>query len=199
MKKLILAIILAIRIILLLVWGNHYIIGTKSRTPPVESPVDSTSAGSADSTNFTDTEHLLLDPDADDEDTGSDGKWIYLTFDDGPSSVSDKILDILDQYKVKATFFMLEPHMRTYPEILKRMVKEGHGVGIHGVTHDKHKFYHSEQTAFDEMIKGQATLESITGIKTELIRSPYGSIPYLLDSYRQVLDYLKANPLSFNC
>lgn len=185
MKKLILAIILLVIIISLLLWGNHHITGTRSQVTP---PDETASAGSDNGTNSGHPNLPLIDPDADDDEAVDDGKAIYLTFDDGPSSVSGEILDILKEYKVKATFFMLEPHMKKYPEMLKRMVKEGHGVGMHGVTHDKNKFYHSEQTALDEMIKGQSALESITGVKTELIRTPYGSIPYLLDSYRKVLN-----------
>ncbi|RXZ81646.1 polysaccharide deacetylase [Paenibacillaceae bacterium] len=116
------------------------------------------------------------------------GKLIYLTFDDGPSSATSDILDTLKQYDVKATFFMLEPNMKKYPELVKRIVNEGHAVGMHGVTHDKNKFYRNEQTALDEMNQGQETLEKLTGIKSVLIRTPYGSVPYLLDSYRTILD-----------
>ncbi|SDZ57358.1 Peptidoglycan/xylan/chitin deacetylase, PgdA/CDA1 family [Evansella caseinilytica] len=120
-----------------------------------------------------------------DEDTGN---IVYLTFDDGPNSASAEILDILDQFNAKATFFMLEPAMRTYPDIVNRIAEDGHAVALHGVTHDKNKFYQSEQSALDEMKTNQETLENITGVRSYLIRTPYGSIPYLTDSFREVLD-----------
>lgn len=115
-------------------------------------------------------------------------RTVYLTFDDGPSSASHEILDTLQQFNAKATFFMLEPAMRAYPDMVKRMIKEGHAVGLHGVTHDRDKFYQSEQAALNEMRTGQATLESISGVRTHLIRSPFGSVPYLTDSFRTVLE-----------
>lgn len=114
-------------------------------------------------------------------------KTVYLTFDDGPTASTLEILDILDKYKVKATFFMLEPGMKAFPDAVKRTVKDGHGVGLHGVTHDVSKFYQSPESALKEMQTAQETLLSITGVKTNLIRTPYGSIPYLTDSFRKVL------------
>lgn len=118
--------------------------------------------------------------------TKVDGKIVYLTFDDGPTANSDEILDILDEFNAKATFFMLEPAMRKYPKALNRIVGEGHGVGLHGVTHDIHKFYQSPQSALKEMKDAQKTLLNITGVKTNLTRTPYGSIPYLTNSFREV-------------
>ncbi|MGG1638591.1 polysaccharide deacetylase family protein [Paenibacillus sp. FSL K6-3182] len=120
-------------------------------------------------------------------DDDKNNKTIYLTFDDGPSSATNEILDTLKLFHVKATFFMLEPKMRQSPEIVKRIVEEGHAVALHGVTHNKNRFYRSEQSALDEMNQAQKTLEKITGISTVLIRTPYGSVPYLTDSFRKVL------------
>ncbi|MCM3033091.1 polysaccharide deacetylase family protein [Niallia sp. MER 6] len=114
-------------------------------------------------------------------------KVVYLTFDDGPTSSTFEILDTLDKYNVKATFFMLEPAMKTYPKAVSRTVKDGHGVGLHGVTHDVNKFYQSAESALNEMQVAQKTLQDISGVKTNLIRTPYGSIPYLTNSFRDVL------------
>ncbi|WP_062047192.1 polysaccharide deacetylase family protein [Bacillus sp. JCM 19034] len=114
-------------------------------------------------------------------------KPVYLTFDDGPSPATSAILDTLQEYDAKATFFMLEPAMRTYPDLVLRTVKDGHAVALHGVTHVTEKFYHSEQSALEEMTTAQETLENITGIQSHLIRTPYGSIPYFTDSFRDVL------------
>ncbi|MGY0693874.1 polysaccharide deacetylase family protein [Virgibacillus sp. FSP13] len=116
------------------------------------------------------------------------GKTVYLTFDDGPTSVTTDILDTLHQFNAKATFFMLEPSMRELPKVINRIVEEGHAVGLHGVTHDINRFYKSEQSALEEMTTAQETLQQITGIRSNLIRTPYGSVPYLTKSYREALD-----------
>ncbi|MGM0838969.1 MAG: polysaccharide deacetylase family protein [Bacillota bacterium] len=113
---------------------------------------------------------------------------VYLTFDDGPTLATTDILDTLHQFNAKATFFMLEPSMRELPEVVDKIAEEGHAVGFHGVTHNKYHFYKSEQSALEEMTTAQETLQSITGIQSNLIRTPYGSIPYLTESYREVLD-----------
>ncbi|WP_200416469.1 polysaccharide deacetylase family protein [Virgibacillus salexigens] len=118
----------------------------------------------------------------------ADGKVVYLTFDDGPSSATDDILETLKKHDAKATFFMLSPHMKERPNVVKQVVKEGHGVGIHGVTHDVNRFYLSKQTALSEMNEAQKALESITGIHSVLIRTPYGSVPYLTKPFREALN-----------
>lgn len=62
--------------------------------------------------------------------------WVALTFDDGPSpEFTPQILDILKEYGVKATFFMVGLHVKNYPEIAQRVVAEGHEVGNHTYTH----------------------------------------------------------------
>lgn len=114
-------------------------------------------------------------------------KTVYLTFDDGPTNATAAILDTLDLYNAKATFFMLEPAMRSYPDLVNRTAREGHAVALHGVTHVTEKFYQSEQTALNEMKIAQETLETISGVHSHLVRTPYGSIPYLTDSFRNVL------------
>jgi peptidoglycan/xylan/chitin deacetylase (PgdA/CDA1 family) len=109
---------------------------------------------------------------------------VYLTIDDGPSLSTETILNILNQYHVTATFFMLEPNVRKYPTAVKTLANEGFGIGLHGVTHDKKKFYQSTSTVVGEMKTDQDTLLNITGIKTPLIRVPYGSVPYMTSDYR---------------
>ncbi|OZI12981.1 polysaccharide deacetylase [Bacillaceae bacterium SAS-127] len=112
-------------------------------------------------------------------------KTVYLTFDDGPFPVSMKLLDILDQYNAKATFFMMEPNIRKHPEAVKEMVKRGHAVGMHGVTHDVKQVYRNAQAVVDEMTAGQKAIKEITGHETHLIRTPYGSFPHMTPEYKQ--------------
>ncbi|WP_133243515.1 polysaccharide deacetylase family protein [Pueribacillus theae] len=115
-------------------------------------------------------------------------KIVYLTFDDGPSDVEEELLDLLGKYHAKATFFMLEPNMKKYPDAIKKMVNEGHAVGMHGVTHDIKKFYKSKSTVLEEMNKGQASLEEISGVRSFLIRTPYGSVPHMTPEYKQAVN-----------
>lgn len=111
-------------------------------------------------------------------------KVVYLTFDDGPHYITIDILNLLDKYNAKATFFMLEPNMKTYKDTILEMVKRGHQLALHSVTHDKDKFYASKESVVGEMKQAQKTLEQITGIKTTLIRTPYGSSPYMKPEYK---------------
>lgn len=115
---------------------------------------------------------------------GKPGKTLYMTFDDGPSATTTELLDILNKYEVKATFFMLGPNMNRYPSEVKRIVKEGNGLGLHGMTHRKDKFYASPSAALAEMNGDNAVLQKIAGTGTTLIRPPYGSKPYFTKSFR---------------
>lgn len=114
-------------------------------------------------------------------------KVVYLTIDDGPSAHTEALLDILENYGVKASFFMLEPNMTKYPEQVKRMAQAGHAVGMHGVTHSQKKFYASRESVVAEMIQGQATLNALTGVTSHLIRVPYGSSPHMSVDYMQAV------------
>lgn len=139
------------------------------------------------------TSHLeesFLQPIIDiDQVTGFDKHLVaYLTFDDGPSNYTSGILDTLDTYGVKATFFMLEPQMKQYPKIVNRMNEAGHALGLHSVSHDHRKFYKSPTSVVSEMEQTLHTLESITGESTPLIRTPYGSKPYMKQEYMDAVE-----------
>lgn len=114
-------------------------------------------------------------------------KVAYLTIDDGPSDVEDEILDLLEKYNAKATFFMLKSNIRKYPDAVKRIVEDGHAVGLHGVTHNAEKFYRSEQSVLQEMNQTQKAVEKITGVRATLIRTPFGSSPGMTPEYKQAV------------
>ncbi|WP_139378322.1 polysaccharide deacetylase family protein [Mesobacillus jeotgali] len=114
-------------------------------------------------------------------------KTVYLTFDDGPHKVSDRILAILNEYDAKATFFMLDGNMRNFPDSVKRMAEDGHSLGAHGVTHDKKKIYQSPQTVVAEMDQTLKTIKEITGIDSSLIRTPYGSVPHMKEPHKKAV------------
>jgi len=112
---------------------------------------------------------------------------VYLTFDDGPTAYSTNILDILAEYDVQATFFMLEPLMSSRVNTLSRMKDEGHAFGLHGVSHDRNHFYASEESVLWEMNTAQTKLLELINLKTELIRVPYGSNPGMTPAYKEAV------------
>nr|WP_269154337.1 polysaccharide deacetylase family protein [Bacillus sonorensis] len=116
------------------------------------------------------------------------GKVVYLTFDDGPNpAASKKILSLLDKYHAKATFFMLKPNIEQNPDIVREMVKNGHSVGSHGVTHQVAKIYKSPESFAAEMNDTLKTIKETTNVNTHLIRSPYGSKPYITGPFQEAI------------
>lgn len=104
---------------------------------------------------------------------------LYLTFDDGPSKESGRLLDLLNEFNMKATFFMLGPHMENDSDVVKRMKEEGFGLALHGTSHQTEDIYSGPLAPLHEMEDAQAILEEQTGVRSSLIRLPYGSVPYL--------------------
>lgn len=102
----------------------------------------------------------------------SSEKVVALTFDDGPSPVwTPKILDVLKEAQVKATFFMLGMHAQQYPDVARRVAEEGHEIGNH--TYDHHGiFYYKPEELNREVREAEKIIESITGIKTKYFRPP---------------------------
>ena len=98
-------------------------------------------------------------------------KTIYLTFDDGPDAYTMTLLDILDQYDVKATFFVTGSGSNGE---LWRMHKAGHSIGIHTQSHDYDAIYASEEAYFADLNAVQDIIYRETGEKTSLIRFPGG-------------------------
>lgn len=85
---------------------------------------------------------------------GEEGKRVFLTFDDGPSeSVTPKILDILDKYDIKATFFVLGCNAKSHPDIVKRAYDSGHYIANHGYSHKYSKIYKNTSTVLEEYNK----------------------------------------------
>jgi|SRR5690625_2427 len=123
---------------------------------------------------------------------------IYLTFDDGPSSVANELLDILDDYQMKGTFFMIGPKIEKHPLVVKRMEYEGHGLALHGITHEVDQVYSSQSSPVEEMIENQEILKEVTGVNSDLARLPYGSVPYLTEEMRYLLDQEDFNIWDWN-
>ncbi len=101
-------------------------------------------------------------------------KIVYLTFDDGPSENTGKILDILKEYNVKATFFVTGNNQK-YDNLMKRAHDEGHAIGLHTYSHDYKEVYASEKAYFEDLKKISDLVEKVTGEKSYIIRFPGGS------------------------
>ena len=99
---------------------------------------------------------------------------IYLTFDDGPSGITPKILDILKKENVKATFFVVN-YSNVYESVVKRIIDEGHTIGLHSYTHNYKLVYSSEEAYFNDLEKLRTKVENTTGINSNIIRFPGGS------------------------
>lgn len=116
-------------------------------------------------------------------DSSMDEKTIYLTFDDGPSVLTGEILDILNKFDVKGTFFLIGNQIKGQEEIVKRIHKEGHSIGLHTYTHEYKKIYSSQQRFISEMLTTQKIIDDLTGVKPNIIRFPFGSNKKLSQSF----------------
>lgn len=100
-------------------------------------------------------------------------KVVYLTFDDGPSANTPQILDILHEYDVKATFFVVGRSTK-WLHCIKRAHDEGHAIAAHTYSHD-FSIYRSQQAYFDDLERIEQVIESQIGKRTNIIRFPGGS------------------------
>ena len=102
-------------------------------------------------------------------------KKAYLTFDDGPSINTDKVLKILDKYKIKATFFVIgktdKDSIRRYKEIVKR----GHNIGLHSLTHDYKQIYANLDAFKKDVYAIRDIVKKYTGVDSKIYRFPGGS------------------------
>lgn len=115
---------------------------------------------------------------------------MYLTFDDGPSEKNTaKVLDILKEHDVKATFFVVGENVRRNPEVAKRIVEEGHTIGIHCDDHDYGKIYESVDSYLEDFQKAYDTVYEVTGVEAKLFRFPGGSVnAYNKDVYEEIIE-----------
>lgn len=102
-------------------------------------------------------------------------KRVYLTFDDGPSSNTAAILDLLAEYQVKATFFVVGNTSEEGKALYRRMVDEGHSIGIHSYSHKYQEIYASEEAFFEDFYLMSDYLYDVTGVRPDICRLPGGS------------------------
>lgn len=104
--------------------------------------------------------------------TEPEEKVIYLTFDDGPCCGTMRLLEILDRYDAKATFFVVDTGCY---DVLREIVKRGHSVGVHSASHVFREIYASEDAYFRDLERMREVIFWETGVETELVRFPGGS------------------------
>jgi peptidoglycan/xylan/chitin deacetylase (PgdA/CDA1 family) len=105
----------------------------------------------------------------------SSTRKVYLTFDDGPSANSNEILDILDEYDVKATFFVVGKEEEQFKQVYKRIVEEGHTLGLHSYSHEYDEIYVSAEDFLSDFWKESDFVYELTGKRPFCYRFPGGS------------------------
>ena len=101
-------------------------------------------------------------------------KTIYLTFDDGPSANTQRLLDTLDKFGVKATFFVTNAFPE-YEPMLAEIARRGHTIGMHSASHDYYEIYQSEEAYFADLLRMQDIIFQYTGTRPTLLRFPGGA------------------------
>lgn len=111
-------------------------------------------------------------------------KVIYLTFDDGPSdNVTNKVLDILKENNIKATFFLIGNQIDGLESVVKRIHKEGHSIGLHTYSHKIKKVYSSRTSFINEMLQCREKVNEVAGVSPNIIRFPGGSYKRLSETF----------------
>ena len=120
-------------------------------------------------------------------------KKVYLTFDDGPSYYTEEILDILKRYNVKATFFVTGMNMPQYEEYYRKILDDGHTLGIHTYSHVYNDIYDSLEAFQEDFYKLQEYIYECTGETTNIYRFPGGSSNSIVskETRDQILEWLK--------
>lgn len=123
---------------------------------------------------------------------------VYLTFDDGPSANTEKVLKILEKYDVKATFFVVGTACENNEEVLKKIVEAGHTLGMHSCTHNYSELYASVESFGEDLKRQQDYLYDVTGVKSKVYRFPGGSSNQVSDiSMKEFARYLDSQDVRF--
>jgi peptidoglycan/xylan/chitin deacetylase (PgdA/CDA1 family) len=101
-------------------------------------------------------------------------KKIAITFDDGPHEMTVLVLDALRQYNAKATFFCIGKNIEEHPDILRKIIKEGHLVGNHSYGHSSFFDFYRKKRVIAEIEKTDVLIATVLGKKTSLFRPPFG-------------------------
>lgn len=155
----------------------------RKNVPNLEKTRESLSKNVKNAENNSDSEDLSTkkevhesnkDKSEDDKDK-KNVKKVFLTFDDGPTENTAKILSILKEHNAKATFFVVHHKGEKSKKLYRRIVDEGHAIGVHSYTHNYKKIYASEKAFKQDVLKMRNYIKDITGEDTRLYRFPGGS------------------------
>lgn len=137
----------------------------------------------------------------------SNEKKAYLTFDDGPTiKATVKILDILNEENVKATFFVVGKHVKEYPELVKREYQEGHYIANHGYNHNNKLLYKDMESFRNEIVSTDLEISKAIGIQnycSHIFRFPNGYMSHIYTNEKKnalnVLSSLDYVYVDWNC
>lgn len=136
-----------------------------------------------------------------DEKEQTDQVWdkkVYLTFDDGPSRNTNRILDILKEYDVKATFFVVGKTDEESIKAYQRIVSEGHTLAMHSYSHKYAEVYASEESFIMDLEQLQEYLYQITGVWPRYYRFPGGSSNAVSRvDMQELIQYLDENDITY--
>ena len=137
----------------------------------------------------------------------SDEKKAYLTFDDGPTTkATAKILDVLKEENVKATFFVVGKHVKENPELVKREYEEGHYIANHGYNHNNKILYRDMDSFKNEIVATDLEISKAIGIDnycSHIFRFPNGYMSHIYTNQKKdaltVLSNLNYVYVDWNC
>lgn len=130
----------------------------------------------------------------------SDEKVVYLTIDDGPTTGTPKLLDILDEYNAKATWFVTAQYMEgsALEDMLKQIDDKGHAIGVHTFSHQYKTIYKSVDAYMDDYNKMNKVIVNTIGESSDLFRFPGGSNAGYNKSIRsELLEHVKSEGLVY--
>lgn len=139
--------------------------------------------------------------------TKSDEKKAYLTFDDGPTTkATGKILDVLKEEDVKATFFVVGKHVKENPDLVKREYDEGHYIANHGYNHNNKLLYKNMESFKNEVISTDLEISKAIEVEnycSHIFRFPNGFMSHIYTSQKKdalkVLESLDYIYVDWNC
>ncbi len=114
-------------------------------------------------------------------------KIAYVTMDDGPTLNTPAILDCFKRHKAGAAFFVLKDRIELYPDYIRQMEAGGFSIGLHGVSHSM-DIYAAPTSPLNEMNETSDALYKLTGRRSKLVRTPYGSKANLSKRQKELLD-----------
>ena len=136
--------------------------------------------------------------DKEQEKKGNGKKKVYLTFDDGPSTRTEAILGILNEYGVKATFFVVGKEDEYSMEMYKKIVEDGHTLGMHSYSHQYSVIYQSVEAFASDVERLEVLLRTATGEEVKLFRFPGGSSNLVSNiGMQEFIQYLNSEGITY--